>query len=229
MTTNSAPVITVDGPSGVGKGTLSALLARRLGWRLLDSGALYRLTALAANRCGVPVSEEGRMAEIAERLVAEFRVDATGAIKVYLDDIDVSDAIRREECGNAASKAAAIPAVRSALLGRQRDFRRWPGLVADGRDMGTVVFPDAEVKIFLTATATERARRRFEQLKQKGISASLDRLATEIAQRDKRDTERLVAPLCPAPDAEVVDTSALSIDEVEHCVLDIVSRRINRV
>ena len=169
------------------------------------------------------------MTEVVERLAVEFRTDATGAIKVYLDDVDVSDAIRREECGNAASRLAVIPAVRVALLERQRDFRRWPGLVADGRDMGTVVFPDAEVKIFLTATAAERARRRFEQLKQKGISASLDRLATEIAQRDKRDTERLISPLRPAPDAEVVDTSALSIDEVEHCVLDIVSRRIKRV
>ena len=214
---------------GVGKGTLSGLLARRLGWHLLDSGALYRLTALAAQRRGIVAADDPRVVGVAERLGVDFRTNATGAMKIYLEDTDVSDAIRREDCGNAASKLAAIPAVRSALLQRQRDFRRWPGLVADGRDMGTVVFPDAEVKIFLTATAAERARRRFEQLKEKGISASLDGLTVEIAQRDKRDAERQVAPLRPAPDAEVLDTSNLSIDEVKERALAIVSTRIRRV
>jgi cytidylate kinase len=219
------PVITVDGPSGVGKGTLCQWLAARLGWRLLDSGALYRLTALAAMRRSLPLEDENQVAAVAAGLDVEFRPGADGAQRLILEGAEVDVAIRGERCGNAASRVAALPAVRAALLRRQRDFRRFPGLIADGRDMGTVVFPDAELKLFLTASAGERALRRYKQLSENGLDANLENLTKEIAERDARDAERAVAPLRPAVDAEILDTTGLGIPEVCKWALEQVARR----
>ena len=215
------PVLTVDGPSGSGKGTVGRIVAGRMGWHFLDSGALYRLVALAAARHGVALDDEPGLAGLARRLDAEFLVDATGDPVVHLEGDDVSRALRTETCGNGASKAAAIAAVREALLERQRGFAREPGLVADGRDMGTVVFPQAALKIFLTASLEERARRRYKQLKEQGVSANLDALFRELAQRDERDVQRAVAPLKPAADAVEVDTSGVSIEQVLERVLEL--------
>ena len=211
-----APVITIDGPSGVGKGTIAQLLARELGWHMLDSGALYRLVALGAARQGIPLDDETALADYAARLPVEFRAGegATHGLAIYLDGEAVGDAIRTEECGAGASRVAALPAVRAALLARQRAFRRPPGLVADGRDMGTTVFPDAPLKIFLTASAEERARRRYKQLKEKGIDVSLAALLEEITERDTRDSQRSASPLVPADDALRIDTTSMTIDEV---------------
>lgn len=202
-------IITVDGPGGSGKGTVTARVADLLGWHLLDSGALYRLVGEAAYRAGVSFENESAVAKIAESLEVEF---APG--RILLDGADVTDAIRTEEAGNRASKVAAIPAVRSALLDWQKRYARSPGLVADGRDMGTVVFPQAGVKIFLDASAEERAVRRYKQLKEKGIDANLDSLTAEILERDQRDRNRAVAPLVPAEGAIIIDSTPLSIDEV---------------
>ena len=222
-----APVITVDGPSGVGKGTLCQWLARRLGWHLLDSGALYRLTALAALNRDLPLEDESSVAAAAAGLDVEFvAAEGDGALRVILDGIDVGAALRSETAGNAASRVAALPAVRAALLQRQRDFRRRPGLIADGRDMGTVVFPDAELKLFLTASAEERARRRHKQLSEQGLDANLKSLRNEIAERDARDTQRAAAPLRPAADAEVLDTTGLSVTEVCAWALALAVRRL---
>jgi len=222
-----APVITVDGPSGVGKGTLCQWLARRLGWRLLDSGALYRLTALAALNRNLSLEEEFEVAAVAAELNVEFVTgDDDGPLRIILDGGEVGAALRSETAGNAASRVAALPSVRAALLQRQRDFRRRPGLVADGRDMGTVVFPNAELKLFLTASAEERARRRHKQLSEQGLDANLDRLAHEIAERDARDTQRATAPLRPAADAEVLDTTRLSIADVCARALALAARRL---
>jgi CMP/dCMP kinase len=215
------PVVAIDGPSGSGKGTISRLLAARLGWHFLDSGALYRLVALAAERRGIALDAEGeaaagrdeRLAAVAAGLDAEFLADG-GAERVLLDGMDVTSALRTEACGDAASRVASIAAVRRALLGRQRAFARPPGLVADGRDMGTVVFPDALLKVFLTASPEERARRRHKQLIEKGIRVSLRDLSWEIAQRDQRDANRSVAPLRPADDARVVDSTSITPEEV---------------
>lgn len=220
--TADVPVLTIDGPSGSGKGTISALVAQDLGWHLLDSGALYRLVALGAERNGIALNDEQALADYASQLDVRFEFKI-GQIEplTMLEGQVVGDAIRSESCGNAASRVAAIELVREALLQRQRDFRQAPGLVADGRDMGTVVFPDAGVKIFLTASVDERAQRRYKQLIQKGISANLADLLTEIAERDARDTERAVSPLKPAANAVVLDTSDLSIDEVRDRVLDL--------
>ena len=209
-----APVITVDGPSGVGKGTLCQWLASRLGFHLLDSGALYRLTALAALRRNLALEDEIQVAAVAAALEVEFLARTEGSPRVILEGADVSAESRSETCGNAASRVAALPAVRAALLQRQRDFRQPPGLIADGRDMGTVVFPDAELKLFLTASARERARRRHNQLSEQGMNANLKNLANEIAERDARDRQRAAAPLRPAADAETLDTTRLSIAEV---------------
>ncbi|MER2581134.1 MAG: (d)CMP kinase [Candidatus Competibacter sp.] len=209
-----APVIAVDGPSGVGKGTLCQWLATRLGWSLLDSGALYRLTALAALRRNLSLEDEVRLAVVAAGLDVEFQACPAGAPRIVLDGVEVGVELRSESCGDAASRVAALPAVRAALLHRQRDFRRAPGLVADGRDMGTVVFPDAELKLFLTASSEERARRRYKQLRENGLNVNLKNLVEEIDARDRRDAQRAVAPLEPAPDAEILDTTRMSIEDV---------------
>lgn len=220
----AVPVIAVDGPSGVGKGTLARLLAERLGWQLLDSGSLYRLTALAAARAAVDPDDEAAVAALAKRLPAVFEARADEPVRILLEGDDVTDAIRTEACGSAASRVAVLPAVRQALLARQRAFRTGPGLVADGRDMGTVVFPDAALKLFLTASPEERARRRHKQLKEKGIGASLAALKADISERDARDACREVAPLRPAEDAVIVDTTHLSVSQVLETVMTHVSR-----
>ncbi len=212
------PVITIDGPGGAGKGTISRLLARRLGFELLESGALYRALALAAAREEVPLRDA---AALAAALDVRYIADAEGRQCIYLAGEDVTDALRAEACGEAASQLAAIPDVRSALLSRQRRFRQAPGLVAEGRDMGTVVFPDASRKIFLTASLGERARRRYKQLMEQGLSAKLDSLLDELARRDERDAGRSVAPLRPAEDAVIIDSTGLGIDEVFAQVLKV--------
>jgi len=220
------PVITVDGPSGVGKGTISQLLARHLGWHLLDSGALYRLTGLAARRQGVDLEESAAVAEVARSLPVEFLPQpGAGGVRILLEGEEVDDAIRTEQAGDDASRVAALPAVREALLARQRAFLRAPGLVADGRDMGTTVFPEAPAKIFLDATADVRARRRHKQLMEKGLDANLSSLSAEIAARDRRDRTRSASPLRPAEDAVVIDTSELGIDEVFQQVLSLCRAR----
>ncbi len=215
-----APVLTIDGPSGSGKGTIARRVASALGWQLLDSGALYRLVAVAAGRRGVDLDEEDAVAKVAADLEVWFASAADGSERIELDGEDVTALVRSEECGAKASIVAALPAVREALLERQRAFRRPPGLVADGRDMGTRVFPDAGLKVFLTASAEERARRRHKQLKDKGIDVSLAALSRDIGDRDRRDSERSVAPLKPADDARVLDSSGLSIEAVTQIVLD---------
>jgi CMP/dCMP kinase len=217
---SSAPVVAVDGPGGAGKGTLCRRLATQLGWHLLDSGALYRLVALAAADAGVPLEDETSLAAKARDLPARFSGE-----QVFLGERDVTEAIRDETCGERASRVAALPGVRTALVGLQRGFQRPPGLVADGRDMGTVIFPEAELKIFLTASAEERAMRRYKQLKEKGFDVNLARLSAEVAARDRRDAERAVAPLRPAPDACVIDSTELGIDEVVAVVLKELRRR----
>jgi cytidylate kinase len=215
----SVPVITVDGPGGAGKGTLSYSLARRLGWHMLDSGAIYRVTAYAALEAGVDCGDAAALAELAARLRLEFRPAAEGLTEVLLDGVDISAAIRREDCGAVASQVAALPEVRAALLERQRRFAQAPGLVADGRDMGTVVFPDAALKVFLTASAEARARRRQRQLLARGESATLARLLETIEERDARDRNRAVAPLVPAADAVQIDSTRLSPEAVLDTVL----------
>ncbi|WP_106478346.1 (d)CMP kinase [Phytohalomonas tamaricis] len=212
-TQSSVPIVTIDGPGGAGKGTVSRLVAHDLGWQLLDSGALYRLTALAAEHKGIALDDEVRLAEIAEQLDIAFE-PCDEKTRILLEGYDVSRDIRTETVGNNASQVAALQRVRQALLARQRAFRQWPGLVADGRDMGTVVFPEAPLKIFLTASVEERARRRFVQLQEAGYYASLPNLFEEIQARDARDTQRAVAPLKPAEDAVTVDTTELGIPEV---------------
>lgn len=208
------PVITVDGPSGAGKGTVSHMLADALGWHFLDSGALYRVTGQACLIEGVNWDDHPAVTAIARHLQVSFRAAASGEILVAYKGIDVSREIRTEEGGRGASTVAAIPAVREALLARQREFLRAPGLVADGRDMGTVVFPAAPLKIFLTASARERAERRYRQLIAKGENVSLPRLLEDIEERDARDSSREVAPLVPAQDAVIIDSTGTSIEDV---------------
>ena len=217
------PVITIDGPSGSGKGTISQRIATRLGWHMLDSGALYRLVALAAEKRGIALDDEVRLTELATQLDVRFQPSRSGDIDIILDNEEVSRDIRSEVCGNNASRVAALGAVRQALLARQRAFRTAPGLVADGRDMGTVVFPQADLKIFLTASAEARAKRRYKQLKEKGLSANLLGLSREIAERDERDMNRPVAPLKPAEDAVIVDSSDMTIEEVVDSVMQQIS------
>ncbi|MHB1676968.1 MAG: (d)CMP kinase [Sulfuriferula sp.] len=212
--TAPVPVIAIDGPSASGKGTVAALVAQRLGFHYLDSGALYRLTALAAQRAGVRWEDEAMLANLALHLDARF-----DAGEIYLQDQCVSDELRTELCGDGASKVAVLPAVRNALLARQQAFRRLPGLVADGRDMGSVVFPDAVLKIFLTATVDERAERRYKQLMEKGFSANLADLLVELRDRDARDTARAVAPLKQEMGAILLDTTQISIDDAVDFVL----------
>ncbi|MBV0933412.1 (d)CMP kinase [Marinobacterium weihaiense] len=215
------PVITVDGPSGSGKGTICQLLARELGWELLDSGALYRLTALAARHHGVALEDVEALEVLAAHLDVQFRpADEGQEMQIVLEGEEVTHAIRNERVGEDASVIAALGPVRAALLNRQRDFARAPGLVADGRDMGTVVFPSAELKIYLDASAEERAQRRYKQLISKEPGASLDDILNDIKARDARDMNRVVAPLKPAPDAVRLDTTRMSIEAVLQAVLD---------
>jgi cytidylate kinase len=221
-----APVITIDGPSGSGKGTISRAVARRIGWHLLDSGALYRLVALAGMLAGLTPEDVAGHARLAEAKDVVFGVGPDGEERVMLGGRDVTAEIRSEEAGQGASRVAAWPMVRSALLERQRAFAQPPGLVADGRDMGTVVFPHADLKIFLTASPEERALRRYKQLKDKGCDVSLPALSREIAQRDSRDSTRAVAPLRPAPDAAVIDSTGLSIEAVIGRVLELGAGRL---
>ncbi|WP_245582608.1 (d)CMP kinase [Oceanobacter kriegii] len=218
-----AAVITIDGPSGAGKGTVCARLAEQLQWHLLDSGALYRITGLAADRKGIALDDESSVSAVAANLDVRF-VPTPQGVEVILEGEDVTTTIRTEEVGSLASQVAALPAVRDALLQRQRDFRTNPGLIADGRDMGTVVFTDANVKVFLTASAEERGQRRFKQLLDNGIDASLPALIEDIRARDERDSNRAVAPLRPAEDAQVIDSTELSIDEVCEQVVELVRK-----
>ncbi len=208
----SAPVLTIDGPSGSGKGTIARLLAKRLGWHLLDSGALYRITALAAQRRGIDLQDAAAIAKLAAHL--DVRFVGEDETCVLLDGEDVSLLIRSEQAGEAASVIAAHRSVREALLEFQRDFAAAPGLVADGRDMGTVVFPDAPVKIYLDASAEVRGARRYKQLNEKGLDANLAQIIDDIRRRDERDMQRAVAPLKAADDAHVIDSSFLTVEQV---------------
>ena len=225
MTPAAVPILTIDGPSGSGKGTISRQVARELGWELLDSGALYRLVAVGAGRAGLGGDDIAAHAALAGNMRVRFSASPSGEEQIWLAGEDVTALVRSEAAGNGASRVAAWEPVRDALLQRQRDFARAPGLVADGRDMGTVVFPHAQLKIFLTASADERARRRYNQLKDKGSGVSLAALSREIAERDERDTRRSTAPLKPAEDAHVVDSTALDIDQVVAQVMRLAAER----
>ncbi|NOH27976.1 (d)CMP kinase [Vibrio mediterranei] len=224
---SNTPVITVDGPSGAGKGTLCMLLAEKLGYHLLDSGAIYRVLALAAIHHGVDLESEDVLVPLAMHLDVQFVAEGE-LVKVILEGEDVSGELRKEETGNAASKIAALPRVREALLRRQRAFNVEPGLVADGRDMGTVVFPEAPVKIFLDASAEERAQRRFKQLQLKGLDVRFDDLLSEIEERDYRDRNRAVAPLRPADDALVLDSTSLNIEQVLEKALQYIESKLTK-
>jgi cytidylate kinase len=220
-----SPIVTIDGPTGSGKGTISRAVASRTGWHLLDSGALYRLVALAGVAAGLAGEDAPGHARLAASMDAQFGSAGDGSERVFVDGRDVTAAIRSEEAGQGASRVAAWPEVRAALLERQRAFARAPGLVADGRDMGTVVFPQADLKIFLTATPEERALRRHKQLKDKGSDVSLPALSREIAERDFRDQNRQVAPLRPASDARLIDSTGLEVEAVVRRVLDLMTAR----
>ena len=218
-------IITVDGPSGAGKGTLCYALAEKLGFALLDSGAIYRVTALAALKRNADLTNETALADLARHLDIQF-VPKNGEVNVLLGGMDVSHLIRTQEVADAASKVAVFPQVRAALLQLQQDFAKNDGLIADGRDMGTVVFPDAQVKLFLDASAEERAKRRYNQLQNKGINGNFAQILAEIKERDLRDRNRAVAPLKPADDAFLLDSTTLSIDEVIGQALDYIQQRI---
>ena len=221
------PVVTIDGPGGAGKGTLCMLLATKLGWHLLDSGAIYRVLAVAANRREIALDDVNSLADLASKLDVRFPIE-NDQVLIVLDSQDVTAEIRTEATGNLASKVAAYPEVRAALLQRQQNFAQFPGLIADGRDMGTVVFPTAELKVFLDASAEERAKRRQLQLQLKGINVNFDNLLQEIQERDFRDRNRPVAPLKPADDAILIDSTSMSIDAVFNQVLQLVNQRFIR-
>lgn len=223
--TDDIPVITIDGPSGTGKGTIARLLAGRLGWHLLDSGALYRLLAVSAHDHGLKLDDEPRLAALAPAMDIRFEVAADGGERIMLDGREVTERVRAERTGTDASRVAVLPAVREALLQRQREFRAAPGLVGDGRDMGTAIFPSAPVKIYLTASAEARAERRHKQLNGKENGASLTALFREIRERDERDATRKASPLRPADDAVVIDTTELDIEGVMERVLEVVRKR----
>lgn len=222
------PVVTIDGPGGSGKGTISQLLAARLGWHYLDSGALYRVLGLAAQDAGIALTDAPSLARLAGEIQLDFEPQRDGSAQVILNGQDVSLWLRTEECGRWASEVAVWPEVRAALLQKQHDFRQNPGLVADGRDMGTTVFPAARLKIFLTASPEVRAERRYKQLKEKGLDASLPLLLGEIRARDARDAGRAVSPLRPADDAEILDTSTMGINEVVELILDRLRQRLGK-
>ena len=222
----SAPVIAIDGPSGSGKGTIARAVASRLGWNLLDSGALYRLLALAAEQGGVGPDAPARLGALARGLRVEFSQDASGDERILMGGQDVTRAVRSETTGELASRIAAFPEVREGLLDLQHGFRQAPGLVADGRDMGTVVFPDAGLKIFLTASVAERAKRRHNQLIEKGLTANLDALFHDISARDERDRNRAVSPLVPAADAVELDTTHAGITQVVERVMALAVERL---
>ncbi|WP_068545211.1 (d)CMP kinase [Thalassotalea crassostreae] len=223
----SIPVITIDGPSGAGKGTVSRKVAQQLGWNLLDSGAIYRVLAVAVQHHNIDVEQEEAIIPLASHLDVEFKIVEHSEPRVMLEGEDVTDNIRTEEVGAVASKVAAFPRVREALLRRQRAFKEAPGLLADGRDMGTVVFPDAPVKVFLTASAEERAKRRMIQLQQKGVDVNIGRLLDDIRQRDERDQNRAVAPLVPAEGALIVDSTELTIDQVVENILTFANEKLS--
>ncbi|KTD60510.1 (d)CMP kinase [Legionella shakespearei] len=232
MIDKRVPVITLDGPSGTGKGTLCHLLAKHLGWNMLDSGAIYRVLAYAVRKNGINPDNMDNMEQLTQlalNLNLRFESSAENETQVILDDEDVSQHIRSEQCGQDASKIAAIPEVRQALLERQRNFAQPPGLVTDGRDMGTVVFPDAVLKVFLYATSEERANRRYLQLKDSGINVSLAQVVEELVKRDTRDTARTHAPLKPAEDAVKIDTTGLTIVQVYQNVLLLLGKHLNSV
>ncbi|MFT5755609.1 MAG: cytidylate kinase [Alteromonadaceae bacterium] len=221
----SVPVITIDGPSGAGKGTVARVIAEQLGWHLLDSGAIYRVLAVATQHHNLGIDDEEALIPIAAHLDVQFEINNEES-KVILEGEDVTNSIRTEEIGELASKIAAFPRVREALLRRQRAFKVTPGLVADGRDMGTVVFTDAPVKIFLTASAEERSQRRFNQLKEKGFDVKIGRLLDDIRQRDERDENRKVAPLVPAEGALIVDSTDISVKEVVSKILSFANEKL---
>ena len=226
---HSAAVITVDGPGGSGKGTICRLLAQRLGWQLLDSGAIYRVLALAAMHHQIESDDEEALQPLAAHLDVQFNSDENGNVRITLEGENVTHTIRTQEVADVASKIASLPRVREALLRRQRAFAEAPGLVADGRDMGTVVFPQAEVKIFLTASPEERARRRFLELKEKGFDVNIGDLLSEIQARDERDMNRATAPLKPAVDAYMLDSTSKSIEQVLEEVLNYVGMKLPAV
>lgn len=218
----AVPVLTIDGPSGAGKGTVSRLAAKKLGWHYLDSGSIYRSLALALSKQGVDIADEAAIVSVAEAMLLEF--DCGKELTVRLNGQDITAEIPLESTGSMASTVAAIPEVRRVLLQKQRDFKQLPGLVADGRDMGTVVFPEAPFKVFLTASASERAMRRYKQLKEKGIDANLAQITNEIEERDRRDRERATAPLAMASDALFLDSSDMTIDSVVEEILNLIQK-----
>ncbi|HAU1676789.1 TPA: (d)CMP kinase [Legionella pneumophila] len=226
---NEVPVITLDGPSGTGKGTICHLVAKRLHWNMLDSGAIYRVLAYAARKNSIEPDDIKKLTALARSLNLRFESSADNETKVILDDENVSQQIRSEQCGQDASQIAVIPEVRAALLERQRNFAQFPGLVTDGRDMGTVVFPNAVLKVYLYASAEERANRRYLQLQDNGINVSLAQVVEELAKRDARDTARTHAPLKPAEDAVLIDTTGLTIVQVFNIVLKLIDERLNNL
>lgn len=227
MSISLPPVITIDGPSGTGKGTICRLVAKNLKWHCFDSGAIYRILAYAAMTADIDLQDESKLQPLAESLEVQFQ-EKGDYTQILFGSEDITAAIRTEQCGIAASKIAALPQVRQALLKRQRAFRQWPGLVTDGRDMGTVIFPDASIKFFLNASPEERAKRRFNQLKKQGTHANLAEIFRDLLQRDVRDQERNAAPLVPASDAVLIDTTNLTVAEVLDCVMQTITTQLQQ-